>query len=249
MTHEDRLARARDLAQRILRKYGDAVLGIALYGSVARETDTAYSDIELKVITESSVGEHDVEYVHRSGVKIEINYEQAENYLRRAGSVDTDWPIWAAQYRQQLVLFERGDFFTRARETTDSLKDEDFHAAQAQLIAEDLYELVQKIRGAWEQKREENLRWWAGRFLWFSVMWLGLANRRYFTTGGTVWEEVRRFPILPKNFEHQLAVLAGFRSSSVNEVYRAVEDLWAEIQKLAESQNVIWQSDQWLIER
>ncbi len=247
MTHEDRLARARDLAQRILAKYGDAVLGIALYGSVARQADTPYSDIELRVVTDASVAEHDVEYVHRSGTKIEINYEQAENYLRRASSVDTDWPIWAAIYRQQLVLFEREDFFTRARQATEIAQDEDFRAAQAQLIAEDLYELVQKIRSAWEQKREENLRWWAGRFLWFSVLWLGLANRKYFTTGGTVWEEVRRFPTLPENFENQLTVLAGFRPSNVSEVYRAVEDLWTEIKKLAEAQGIAWQSDEWLI--
>ncbi|MCS7274927.1 MAG: hypothetical protein NZ610_05975 [Candidatus Bipolaricaulota bacterium] len=247
MTHEARLALARDLAQRILQKYGDAVLGIALYGSVARKADTSHSDIEMKVITDTSVTEHDVEYVHTSGAKIEINYEQAENYLRRAASVDTDWPIWAAQYRQQMVLFERDDFFARARKATQSARDEDFRAAQAQLIAEDLYELVQKIRGAWEQQREENLRWWAGRFLWFSALWLGLANRQYFTTGGTVWDEVRRLAILPKNFEHQLAVLAGFRPSAVGEVYRAVEDLWAEIQELAKAQGVAWQSDRWRV--
>lgn len=247
MTHEDRLTLARELAQCILRKYGDAVLGIALYGSVARGADTSYSDIELRVITDASVPEHDVEYVHRSGAKIEINYEQAENYLRRAASVDTDWPIWAAIYRQQLVLFEREDFFVRARKAIESVREEDFRAAQAQLIAEDLYELVQKIRGAWEQHREENLRWWAGRFLWFSMLWLGLANRKYFTTGGTVWDEVRRFSILPKNFESQLAVLAGFKPSNASEVYCAVEDLWAEIQRLAESQGVVWQSDEWLV--
>lgn len=247
MTHEDRLALARDLAQRILDKYDGAVLGIALYGSVARGADTSYSDIELRVITDASVAEHDVEYVHKSGAKIEINYEHAENYLRRAGSVDTDWPIWAAIYRRQLVLFEREGVFARARKAVESLKDEDFRTAQAQLIAEDLYELVQKIRGAWEQKREENLRWWAGRFLWFSVLWLGLANRRYFTTGGTVWEEVRRFSLLPKNFEHQLIVLAGFKPSSVIEVYRTAEDLWSEIQRLAESQGIVWQSDKWLV--
>ncbi|MCS7197363.1 MAG: hypothetical protein NZ930_01540 [Candidatus Bipolaricaulota bacterium] len=247
MTHEDRLALARELAQRILQKYGDTVLGIALYGSVAREADTSYSDIELRVVTDASVAEHDVEYVHRSGAKIEINYEQAENYLRRAASVDIDWPIWAAIYRQQMVLFEREDFFARARKVAESVRDEYFRTAQAQLIAEDLYELVQKIRGAWEQKSEENLRWWAGRLLWFSVLWLGLANRKYFTTGGTVWDEVRRFSILPKNFEHQLAVLASFRPSSVNEVYHAVEELWAEIQKLAEAQGIVWQSDEWLV--
>ncbi|MCI2431578.1 hypothetical protein LM602_03340 [Candidatus Acetothermia bacterium] len=247
MTHEDRLSIARDLAQRILAQYGDAVVGIAIYGSVARKADTSFSDIELKVVTTAAVGEHDVEYVHRSGAKIEINYEQSESYLRRAGSVDTDWPIWAAIYRQQVVLFERENFFAQAHRAVESLKDEDFRAAQAQLISEDLYELMQKIRGAWQQKREENLRWWAGRFLWFSVLWLGLANRRYFTTGATVWEEVRRFSILPQDFENQMAVLASFRPSTAGEVYRAVEDLWAEIQKLAEAQGVVWQSDRWLI--
>lgn len=247
MTHEDRLAVARYLAQSILAKYSDAVLGIALYGSVARNADTQHSDLEMLVATTAAISEHDTEYVHSSGLKVEINYEQAENYLRRAGSVDSDWPIWAAQYRQQLVLFEREEFFAQVRKATKNLQDEDFRRAQARLIAEDLYELVQKIRGAWQQKREENLRWWAGRFLWFSVMWLGLANRHYFTTGRTVWEEVRRLPILPKGFERQLRTLAGFQASTVNEVYRAAEDLWAGIEALAEAQGIAWQSEAWVV--
>jgi predicted nucleotidyltransferase len=107
MTHEDRLAVARDLAGRILEKYGDAVLGVAIYGSVARNADTQHSDLEMLVATTEIISEHDTEYVHIiSGLKVEINYEQAENYLLRPTTEFTR-PPWAPNGGSQ-ELFEVG---------------------------------------------------------------------------------------------------------------------------------------------
>jgi kanamycin nucleotidyltransferase len=47
MTHKARLALAYEIANQIHAHYGDTVLAIGLYGSLARGTDGPYSDIEM----------------------------------------------------------------------------------------------------------------------------------------------------------------------------------------------------------
>lgn len=47
MNHAARVELAQALTQRIRAKYGIDVLGVAVYGSVARSEDSEYSDLEM----------------------------------------------------------------------------------------------------------------------------------------------------------------------------------------------------------
>lgn len=251
MNHEQRLALAHDLTQRILARYGEEVLGVAIYGSVARNEDSQYSDLEMKVVTSNAVAESDVEYVHSSGAKVEINYEPEDIYLHNAGTVGDHWWHTAGQYRNQLITFRRDDsnIFARASVAAQELLHDEapFKARMAQLIVDNLYELMNKIRGAWQRRDESNLRWWAHDFVYDTACYLALANRVYFITSGTIWQQVLEFSILTEGFADELTLLAGFEQGSLAAVYRAAEELWANIQQLAVQQGIIWVSDEWLV--
>jgi kanamycin nucleotidyltransferase len=251
MNHEERLALARDLTQRILAKYGEEVLGVAIYGSVARNEDSEYSDLEMKVVTTNAVAESDVEYVHTSGAKVEINYEPEDTYLANAGTVSDHWWLSAGQYRSQLIIYQRDDgaVFARAAAAAEAVMQDEaqFKRRMAQVIVDELYELMDKIRSAWQRRDEENLRWLGQYFLYCTCCYLSLANRVYFTTSGTIWQQVRQFPILTEGFEDQLTLLAGFEPGSLAAVYRAAEELWANIQQLARQQGIVWTTDEWLV--
>ena len=123
MNHAQRIALANDLTQRILARYGAEVLGVAIYGSVARGDDSEYSDLEIKVVTSNAVAESDVEYVHSSGAKVEINYEPEDTYLHNAGSVGDHWWHSAGQYHGQLIIYQRddSDVFARATAASEAL--------------------------------------------------------------------------------------------------------------------------------
>lgn len=251
MNHEQRLALARDLTQRILAKYGEEVLGVAAYGSVARNEDTEYSDLEMKVVTTNAVAESDVEYVHNSGAKVEIDYEPIDTYLAIAGTVGDHWWHTAGQYLSQLIIYQRDDtdVFARAAATAKALLHDEaqFTRRMAQLMVDDLYELTGKMRGAWQRRDEQNLRWWAHEFIYDACCYLALANRVYFTTSGTIWQQVLEFPILPEGFEGELTLLAGFEPGSLAAVYRATEELWANLQRLAMQQGIVWTTNEWLV--
>src|SRR5690348_11909306 len=214
MNHQQRLALAQDLTQRILARYGGEGLGIAVYGSGARGEDTEYSDLEMKVITTNAVLQRDVEYVHSSGAKVEINYEPEDTYLLNAGTVGDHWWLTAGQYHNPLVIYQRDnedDVFVRAAAAAAALLRDDapFKALMAQVMVDELYELMGKIRSAWQRRDEENLRWLGQYFVYCACCYLSLANRVYFTTSGTIWQQVRQFPILTEGFADELVLLAG----------------------------------------
>src|SRR4051795_6407445 len=70
MTHEERLQIAREVADRILEKYGDQVTAIAVYGSVSKGEDAAYSDIDMWVATSTSRSIEDVRFFVYKGIPI-----------------------------------------------------------------------------------------------------------------------------------------------------------------------------------
>ena len=117
----------------------------------------------------------------------------------------------------------------------------------AALMVEELYETMNKIRGAWQRRDERNLRWWAHEFVYEAACYLALANRVYFVTSGTMWQQVLELPILTEGFADQLTLLAGFEQGSLAAVYRAAEELWANLQALAAQQGIVWATDEWLV--
>lgn len=251
MNHAARVELAQALTQRIRAKYGMDVLGVAVYGSVARNEDSEHSDLEMQVVTTNAVAESDVEYVHTSDVKVEINYYPEDTYLARAGALGDEWWLSAGQYRNQLITYQRddSDVFARAAAAADAVMQDEaqFKTLMARLMVDELYELMGKIRAAWQRRNEENLRSLGQYFVYCVCCYLALENRVYYTTSSTVWQQVRQFPTLPPGFEDELVLLAGFTVGSPAAVYRAAEELWANVQQLAATAGIIWMSDEWQV--
>ncbi len=55
------------------------------------------------------------------------------------------------------------------------------------------------------------------------------------------------FPTLTEGFKDELTLLAGFEQGSLATIYRAAEELWANLKQLAAQYGVVWITDEWLI--
>jgi predicted nucleotidyltransferase len=95
MTHEERVELAREIARRIVDKYGAAIQAVAIYGSTAKGEDRGHSDLEMWVAT-TGKPDHEINVVYR-GMPVEIAYEPGDNLLHDARRVGENWPIQAAR--------------------------------------------------------------------------------------------------------------------------------------------------------
>lgn len=110
VTRDHRLQIARQIAGRLRRHYGEQLLALGLYGSLARGTDGPYSDIEMHCVLHGS----GIEFCHEWSAgpwKAEVDVYSQDVLLAWAGEVDVDWPLTHGACVQVQVLHDPADFF------------------------------------------------------------------------------------------------------------------------------------------
>ncbi len=252
MNHKMRIEIAKRLKKKILRRYGDNVLGIAIYGSVAKNEDCRYSDLEMYVVTKRKLEERERRYVYR-GMPVEISYIPEREMLRRARQVTPDWPLVTDFYRSYLVLYEKDAWFTKLQRAALSQNSEDFkESIKKSLIW--LNELIGKIKNAYFQGQASHysmksdptnfLFSWLTSFLgWESIMFLGLVNQRYYKSERYFFKTVFEFPLLPRDYRSLLEIVFQFSTTDREEIYQAALRLFEEMNRLGLEQGIAIEQD------
>lgn len=237
MNHRARLRVAYALKRKILKKYGDQVLGIAIYGSVAKNQDRAYSDLEMFVVTRRKQTARDVRYVYKD-MTVEVSYSSARTLLREARRVTTNWAIEADSYRSYAVIYEKNAWFEKLRRAVTTQDPQAFNKAIKKYMVW-LHELMGKIKNAYRY-RDNDLFLWLATFLgWESILLLGLMNRHYYKSERVMFAEVLSLPLLPRAYERLLRTLFRFTPAGRGAVYRGALTLYRELRRLARTHGVV----------
>jgi predicted nucleotidyltransferase len=225
------------LKQKILKKHKGQVIGIAIYGSVAKHEDRRYSDLEMFVVTRRKLKVREYRSVFR-GMPVEVSYIPARDLLRRAKKVTPNWSIESDFYRSYLILYEENNWFKRLQRAVACQNQEDFRTAIKQYLVW-LHELMGKIRNAYAYHNDSLFLWLTSFLGWESIMILGLINQRYYDSERFIFETVLTFPLLPKNYQHLLETVCHFSTIDREEIYHAASKLFSELTKLARRQGII----------
>lgn len=185
---EERLMLAREMAERARVKFDAVAVGI--YGSIARDEDGPYSDIEILCITADAV-DKDWEWIHQ-GWSIDVNVQSRESVLRHATTVPGNWSISHANYLYLLPLHDPDNFFVGLKAAIKTVPEEDFHRAIADVLSH-LYGATSKLRNA----RHMGVSPPPG-FLYYVVAlgynMIGLANRHAYSTATAAMVESLDLP-------------------------------------------------------
>ena len=148
MTHEQRLALARELTARLLAAHGDqALVAVGLLGAVARGDDGEDSDLDVAVITagpDVQVAERLLRY--RDTV-VDVSAIPAASYLEEAGQIGPAWPLAADQYVNHLPLHDPDGFFHKLRHVHEAAVEQAPPAAFLAAAGHDLAQLL-----SWEAR-------------------------------------------------------------------------------------------------
>jgi kanamycin nucleotidyltransferase len=108
MTHEERMQLAHDLCERMTHKYSDDLILGGVYGSTARGTDTAWSDLEMTFVVRDGNGARNKHFLYRG---IAVGYRAIEQkkleQLLSNPSIETEgyrWPFWMGMLSVLKVL-------------------------------------------------------------------------------------------------------------------------------------------------
>lgn len=237
MDHRARLRIAHELKKKILKKHGNNVLGIAIYGSVAKNQDRAYSDLEMFVVTKRKQAVRDVRYVYRD-MTVEVAYTSARTVLREARRVTPNWAIEADSYRSYAVLYEQKAWFKKLQRAVQAQDLQAFTKAIKKYMVW-LHELMGKIKNAYRFHDDHLFYWLATFFGWESILLLGLMNRHYYESERVMFDEVLSLPLLPRNYKKLLGIVFRFTPADHDAVYNGAMTLYRELRRLARARGVV----------
>jgi kanamycin nucleotidyltransferase len=242
MTRTRRLELAHEIAERIQHHYGDRVLAIGVYGSVARGTDGPYSDIEMHCVLHGTDFETALEWSAGSW-KAEVNVCTEDVILQWASEVDVDWPLTHGSYVKVMSVSDPTDFFSRLGDTVLLQPDQTFQRVIHGVIVGELYERVGKIRNARASKNTSSLPYFVVEFAKFGAYLIGLANRHLYTSASHFFEESLTLPSRPDGYDALCQIVMAGELGDPARIADASDVFWSGVERWAQDRGIQIEED------
>jgi kanamycin nucleotidyltransferase len=225
LPHTQRLIIAHEIAERVKERFHPEVIAIGLYGSLAREEDGPYSDIELFGVLRTEQYEQCYEWCTAKW-KAEVDLYGKQTLRDRAALVDGRWPLTHSAFQTVLPLDDPEHFFAEIRTIVQASPEPLFREAIENLLVDDVFECIGKIRNAQALGTSTALPALVLKLVQAVAMVVGLANRQCYTTGTRVISEAMTLPDLPDGFRElgQIILTGDFRDGQL--LGRVCEHLW-----------------------
>lgn len=241
-SREDKWNFIHQVKEEVLERDGGSILAIGVYGSLGRETDGPYSDMEIRILTPDGIDLPGQEEIIPP-FKLEIGAVQRSVWLKRASSVDDSWAVKAGSYADVVALHDPGRLFEKARRIVTSAPESAFREVMREFMVWEPYETMGKIRnaayagdGAYARRAAYDLSWQAAKLI-------GLANRRYFTTRASSFEEASAMPSRPDGFLELAAMVMDGDLRDVQEVHARCERLWTGLNEWFQAMGIEYRSE------
>jgi kanamycin nucleotidyltransferase len=225
LSHTQRLTIAHEIAERVKVCFHPEVIAIGLYGSLAREEDGPYSDIELFGMLRIDQYEQRYEWCTAKW-KAEVDLYGKQTLRERAAHVDGRWPLTHSAFQTVLPLDDPEHLFAEIRTIAQASPEPQFREAIENLLVDDVFECIGKICNARALGIPTALPILVLKLVQAVAMVVGLANRQCYTTGTSVIPEAMALPDLPNGFRElgQIILTGDLRDGQ--QLGIACERLW-----------------------
>lgn len=224
-THQERLKRVEEIASQLKAHFGERLLALGLYGSVARGTDGPYSDIELYCIIEGEGIDYAFEW-STGPWKAEVDVHSPDTLLAWAAELDG---MWSLTHKSGLTVQPLEDplgIFTRMAAAVMDHTDEEIDAALTECIVGELYELVGKIRNAVAQDKNASLALFCVELIRYAAGVVGLAQRHLYPSAVEMLEDSLHLPDLPAGYAALCRLVISGRLDNPQEILARVDAYW-----------------------
>jgi kanamycin nucleotidyltransferase len=220
-----RRAKLTELVADLEHEFGPVLLAIGLYGSMARNEDGHYSDIELFCVINEPGLDTSREWIYGPG-KVEVNLLGPDVVEAAAAAVTAHWSLEAGQWLRCRALHGDPAFFARWAALPFSAPDANFREAIEEMVVGELYEWIGKFRNGQARGDLAYLPTLACDFVRHTALLLGLAHRHVYRTSSSVLSESLTLTDLPDSYATLCRqVMTGDLADS-NRTAHNLEALW-----------------------
>jgi kanamycin nucleotidyltransferase len=237
MDRARRLELAQEIAAQIQHHYGDRVMALGVYGSLARGTDGPYSDIEMHCVVHGSGVDECLEW-SAGAWKAEVDVYSEDVVLGWASEVDVDWAVTHGAFVEVVALYDPTGFFSRLREATLSRPDHVLRQTIRDVIVGELYERIGKVRNARAEGRNAGLPYLAVELARFGACLLGLAHRHLYSTSTRLFEESLALPGRPDGYDALCRMVMEGALADPAQIADVADAFWSGIEGWAHERGI-----------
>ena len=237
LSHTERWALAESIAARLQQHFGGRLLALGVYGSLARNADGPYSDIEMHCVVAGVADGYSFEW-STGPWKAEVDVYSPEELLAQAAVVDGDWPITHGALVNVRPLFDPGGLFPRLRQAVLSQPESAFRHRMAEVIVGDIYELIGKLRNLAAAQDYAGLTLFIDHLAILGACLQGLRHRHLFTTFGVIFAEALALPDPPAGLAELCQLVSSGNLSHPPTLLAAAERFWEGVEAWAAQQGL-----------
>ena len=234
---EIRRRRAAQIVQVFRRHYGDQVLAIGYYGSVAKGTDGPYSDIEMQCVINGSGLENTYEW-NAGPWKAEVNVQSRDVLLEEAAIIEGNWSITHGAYSHVLPVYDPDGFFEQLQSVVHSQPESKFQEAIKELIVGDILEQIGKVRNAWALGNPGYLPTLACELARSGACLIGLANRSLYSSASHMIAEALVLPEKPEGYQAICQMVTSGELSDPEKIVESANIFWGGVDDWAEANGI-----------
>lgn len=249
MHHDEKMQVAGKLVDRIVRTYGDKILLAGIYGSVARNEDTKFSDLELIFITSERVRTEGMsldgyrEFMLKD-TQILLEFKTCEEALEEIAPkhphIGPWWPIQIDHLLNPLVLYSKDGMEERLlkefKSALKSLTEEDFRKGSGWALIW-IHGRLGKLRNAVNEEKLPRVIQSALHLIDAVTWFVAIINKRHYRkTGLQAVEESKAFSKIPEDYFTLIETLC--LSKDMEEMRKAAEHLWENCLQLARENRI-----------
>ncbi len=225
MDHENRLALAKQIAGRFHAHFGEQVHAIGIYGSLARNTDAAYSDIEMYCILKGEGIEKRYEW-SAGPWKAEVDVQSAEVLVKWASELDEMWSLTHGACVDILPVHDPEHFFASLKDKVFDHSDQEFDMVIKDLIVGELYEFTGKIRNALATGNTSSLVLQITNLVKYGAFLVGLANRSLYTSSSSFHPESLALKDRPDGYGPLCEMVMRGELNDFQRIAQATDRFW-----------------------
>lgn len=234
MTHDERWELALQIASQIQRHYGDQLVALGIYGSLARSTDGPFSDIEMHCIIRGEGVDECLEW-SAGPWKAEVDVVSPEVILADAESLDGDWAVTHGAFVYVEPIYDPDGFFPTLSQMVFAHSDSAYKLRMEEVIVGEIYELVGKVRNAVNRQAISSLPVYAVKLATFAACLHGLYHRRLYTSSETMFTESLALPDSPAGFQELCQMVTSGKLDDPFKISDSTDRYWNGLEAWAAS--------------
>jgi kanamycin nucleotidyltransferase len=222
------------IADRIHRHYAERVLALGIYGSLARNMDGPYSDIEIFCIIEGVDNEENLEWSQGTW-KAEVNVLSPDVLMRMAGKLDVDWSLTHGAFVNVLRIYDPYCIFEKLRiPVYDHNKDEILRALK-EIIVVEILELIGKIKNLRKSVDQSGIGLMVYELIERASFLLSMDAQRLYSLKILMLQESLEITKRPDGYDNLCRMVIEGNLSNPDRIFAAADRFWQGVESWAEA--------------